>query len=984
MRASRAAALGPALVDAAAILAVWGAALFAEDVALGFLWRDQFSGPWEISQARHIVGPIALVMLAPLALAASAGWRLALRAAGGSRAAIAGFTAAGAAAAFALALGVTQGRHFASWGARGPFVLALALAGAGAGRWGVASLANGARRPVALGLFGLVVALAGWTADAYVLPRLYPAFHAATLIACLFGAALAALAGRTGAPEPGRGTLALAGAAGLALVICVAITPRASRSLERATNLRIVLVEHAPLMGQAVSFAMALRPPAPLDAAAVAVAPGEVARSLDWGGHDLVLISVDALRADHVSAYGYGRPTTPNLDALAAEGTRFEHAYCPTPHTSYSLSSMMTGKYLRPLLALGLGEDSETWAQHLRRYGWRTGAFYPPAVFFIDEDRFTRFEDERLGFEYAKVEFADPALRERQVSEFVDAAPPDRPLFLWVHFFEPHEPYVVHPEHVFEGGSSPDMNAYDSEVATADDGIGRITRLVRARRPGAIVMVTADHGEEFGEHGGRYHGTTVYDEQVRVPLVVVGPGVRARQVVQTVVQTIDLLPTALSALGIPRPARLRGRDLGPLLAGEPKAADDGRAFVETDDYELMASGPDRLICQRRAAACALYRPADDPLERRDRSGDDPARFEAMRALLRDVALDHGRYETVSASAWPEPLRRGLQGEVEAAPDVAALLEDAEVSIRRKAAEVCFGLHAPATAPEVAHALAHDEDDEVRRWAALALARMGEPLPPLAEALLHDPGRDWRRDAALALGERGDARGCDEMAAWWGEAAAGLQPSPNGEPPRLPIDLAHARELLAAIARARCRSAVPALVRSLEDVRARPYVADTLGALGDDRARTPLLAALGSEPYVTTRPREARALLALGVHDWSASEPAGDVHTSITVPPGGSRLVVLLSDPHAELAASADGAPEPAPSASGVASDVAAAGSEAGGEVRVVELESRPESRRLRLDLHASTGGVVAVWAVPAARPAVAPLAIPASSHGRLD
>ena len=634
-----------------------------------------------------------------------------------------------------------------------------------------------------------------------------------------------------------------------------------------------------------------------------------MARSLDWSGHDLLLISVDALRADHVSAYGYARRTTPNLDALARGGTLFEHAYCPTPHTSYSLTSMMTGKYLRPLLALGLGEDSETWAQYLRRYGWRTGAFYPPAVFFIDEDRFTRFENEHLGFEYAKVEFADPELRERQVAAYVDAAPLDRPLFLWVHFFEPHEPYVVHPDHIFTGGPSPDVDAYDSEVATADDGIGRITRLVRGRRPGAVVVVTADHGEEFGEHGGRYHGTTVYDEQVRVPLVVAGPGVRAGQVVPTVVQTIDLLPTALSALGIPRPARLRGRDLGPLLAGDAKARDDGRAFVETDDYELMASGPDRLVCQRRAAACALYRPADDPLERRDRATDDPARFEALRALLREVARDHGRYETAGFSSWPEPLRRGLQGEVDAAPDVAALLDDAEVTIRRKAAEVCFLLHAPATAPEAKRALAQDEDEEVRRWAALALARMGEPVPPFAESLLRDPDREWRRRAALALGERGDARGCDELTAGWNEAADSLQPSASGEPPRLAIDLVHARELLAATGKARCRSAVPALVRVLEDVRARPYAADALGVLGDDRARAPLLAALGSEPYVTTRPREAHALLALGVRDWSAPEPAGDVHAALAVPAGSARLVVLLSDPRADLDVSADGAAE---------------------------------------------------------------------------
>ena len=112
--------------------------------------------------------------------------------------------------------------------------------------------------------------------------------------------------------------------------------------------------------------------------------------AIDLRGRDVVLISVDALRADHVGAYGYGRPTTPRLDRLAAEGVVFEAAYTPTPHTSYAVSSLMTGKYIRPLVLQGLGDDSETWAQHLQRYGYKTAGFYPPAVFFIDGERFTR------------------------------------------------------------------------------------------------------------------------------------------------------------------------------------------------------------------------------------------------------------------------------------------------------------------------------------------------------------------------------------------------------------------------------------------------------------------------------------------------------------------------------------------------------------------------------------------------------------------
>jgi hypothetical protein len=960
------------LLDTAAVIAAWGAVLLGENVAVGFLWRKQFSGAWEFSVARHTVVPIAFVALAPVALAAAAGWWVVEEAAGEGRGGRRGacswaLVATAALAAGWVAVGVSSGRHFANPAVRAGFVVLVAALGGSlaavltprVGAWG--------ERPTRLAVFGFAVGLTSWLADAYVLPRLYPAFHWAALALSLVGAALVGFAfRRAGLPRWIERTVGLVVAALLA--VSGARVGRAVQALDRAANVRMALVEHAPLLGPAVALIDRWRAPRDEDAAAsegqggkdpaaddsAASVTGEVARSLDWSGHDLLLISVDALRADHVSAYGYPRTTTPHLDELARGGTLFEHAYCPTPHTSYSLTSMLTGKYMRPLLALGLGADSETWAQALRRYGWRTAAFYPPAVFFIDEERFRPFAQEKLGFEYAKVEFADPALRERQVSEYLDDAPAQTPLFLWVHLFEPHEPYVVHPDHVFHGGASADVDAYDSEIAEDDDGIGALVRLFRDRRPGAAVIVTADHGEEFGEHGGRYHGTTVYEEQVRVPVIVSGPGVRAGARVDAAVETIDLFPTVLSALGMPRPARIRGRDLGPLLKAPAAPGDGGFAFAETDDYALLASGDDRLVCERRAAACALYRPKEDPGEQRDRAADDPDRARVLRARLRAVERDHGRYEATGPT-WPEALRRGLQGEVDAALDAAALLDDADVRIRRKAAEVCFDLRSKDTVPAVRRALGRDEDEEVRRWSALALARMGEPIPPRVDALLADPLRDWRRRAALALGGRGDPRACDEIAVWWQDvvpafAAAGA----DGEPLRLGLDLPQAEDLLDATSKARCRSAVPSLLRALDDVRARPFVADALGAIGDARARRPLRAFLSAEPYVTALPHEARALLALGACDWSAaSAPATVVRTSLAAPGGGSplRLLVLVSEAGTTLEAAAGGVP---------------LGDLPGGDLRVLRLP-RPVGGRVELDLHASHGGVVAAWVLAAER-----------------
>jgi hypothetical protein len=334
-----------------------------------------------------------------------------------------------------------------------------------------------------------------------------------------------------------------------------------------------------------------------------------------------------------------------------------------------------------------------------------------------------------------------------------------------------------------------------------------------------------------------------------------------------VVQTIDLLPTLLSALGIPRPARVRGRDLGPVLTRTAGPDDPGTALAETDDYALLASGPDRLVCERRAAACALYQPKTDLREQTDTSAQNPSRVAALRGALRAAERDHGRYEGAAGPVWPEALRRGMQGEADAAPDVASLLDDADVVMRRKAAEVCFDLRAPVTRPEVERALARDEDPQVRRWSALALVRLGGPVSPLVEALLRDPDPAWRHAAALALGERGDRRACDELAAWWTEVApADMENRADGEPGQLTTDLASARQLLEATVEARCRSAVPGLLRAVDDVRARPYVADALGTLGDTRARPVLSALLRRESNVTNRAHEAQALQALGGSD----------------------------------------------------------------------------------------------------------------------
>jgi arylsulfatase A-like enzyme len=866
-------------------------AILAENLFIVLAHRGELAGAWEAREVRRWASPIAVAALMPLAFALVSSVRASARC-GRLYPAV---PAAGVGAV--VAWGVSNGRHFASLLLRLPFVVGVAVAAAAIAWFGGPAVSRAAAlRPRALALAGLVASVAAWCADAFVLPRLYPAFHLALLALTLALSALLALALR---PPAGDRTRIPATVAALALacgVLSMGWAPKSARLLASADNVRMVLIEHAPLLGRAVWLASRLAPPPPLDDGAVGPVPTsspQTPRTLDWTGHDIVLITVDALRADHVGAYGYPRPTTPSLDRLASDGARFDAAYCPTPHTSYSIASLMTGKYMRPLIAMGLGADSDTWAGLLRRYGYRTAAFYPPAVFFIDGDHFEAMRARGLDFEYRKEEFATPELRTRQVSEYLATAPRDKPMFLWVHFFEPHEPYVAHPEHPF--GTS-DIDRYDSEIATADDAIGAIVREVQSARPGAIVIATADHGEEFGEHGGRYHGTTVFEEQVRVPLLVDGPGV-ARGTVMAPTQTIDLLPTVLSALGIPRPARLRGRDLGPELAGlSGRGAEPGVAFAETDEYTLLARGNSRLICERRVGACALYDRARDPGETHDTSSDSPVELRDLKRAMGTVASEHGRFERGEEAAWPAALRRGIEGDADAAEDVAELLDDVSAAVRVKAAQVSFDLHAPATAPAMRRAVADTTADEaVRRWCALALVRMGEGPTPAAEALLRDTDAMWRRAAALAFAERGDKRGALELAEWWG----------GGD--RAGLSHVRATEILAALGKIRDRAAAPALVASLDDVRLRPFVADALGAIGESAAVEPLAATLASETQVTSMAHEARALVALGGAPWTSTSPSGHMDARIAVPRGATRLrlVVLGASPSA-CAASVDG------------------------------------------------------------------------------
>ncbi len=820
----------------------------------------EFTSTSEIGTAAKSLLPIGIALVGPLAIPFGA----ALEAVRAAKRPIARLVASlfAAAAAGAVAYGVSTGRHLA--GARRPvFVAGVALFAAGfaafaaprVARWLDAAAPK--RRALVVALAASLAAIASELSNLDVLPRLYPAFHLGLGVTALFAAASATLAYDVAAPgRPGRWRRPLVAVALFA--VTAGLSPLSARRLALADNIRLIFSEHAPLLGRAVEVAVRAAPPPPLDPDLPKTAD-EAAQSIDLTGWDVLLVTVDAMRADHLGAYGYGRPTTPNIDRLAREGVVFDAAYTTTPHTSYALTSLMTGKYMRPLILQGLGDDSETFADHLRRYGYKTAAFYPPAVFFIDGERFEHFRETGFGFEYRKEEFAAPDLRASQIREYLNTMKGDDRRFLWVHLFEPHEPYEAHPDHPF---GDRDVDRYDSEIAEADGGVGAIVDEVLRARPKTLVIVTADHGEEFGDHGGHYHGTTVYEEQVRVPLVVVAKGLLEPRRVEAPVELIDLLPTVLRGLSIPRPARVRGRDLGPALVGKLPEDDPGHAFAETDTMTMLAESAFRLVCFRRAGACTLYNAHKDPGETRDLSGNHPEVVARMRAALETLEASHGKYELrglrEEGQGWPEVLRRGIAGDGDAAADIVPLLDDADVAIRRKAAEVLFDLKRPEATAGLKLALGRDEDAQVKAWSSLALTRLGEGVPFVNE-LLTGSDKRFRRLAALALAENGDERGTNELVAWWRAAF----PHDRLEQKPEPLDFERAKEILAALKRLKPKVALIPLIDALPDVRLRPFIADTLAALGDDAARVPLAEQLAVERYQTSRVAIAEALLSLG-------------------------------------------------------------------------------------------------------------------------
>jgi choline-sulfatase len=306
---------------------------------------------------------------------------------------------------------------------------------------------------------------------------------------------------------------------------------------------------------------------------------------------NVFLITIDTLRADHVRGYGYKDIQTPALDSLASDGIRFAQAFTPSPITNTSHTTILTG--LLPSshgvtdFAVPLAGTHPTWAELLKNRGYHTAAFIGAVILDSHSlapglDRGFDFYDDFPNNLSSRVHWGRVERRGMDVAGRAEkwlTAHPDGPHFVWVHLYDPHDPYEPPPPYsqIYKD------HLYDGEIAYADSALANFLQYIKKRGwyENAIVVVVGDHGEGLGEHGEDTHGIFLYDSTTHVPLIMKLPGnTYSGKVIDAQVSTTDILPTVLDLLAIPASAKFDGETLKPFFGEDkPRAR---IAFGETD------------------------------------------------------------------------------------------------------------------------------------------------------------------------------------------------------------------------------------------------------------------------------------------------------------------------------------------------------------------------------------------------------------------
>jgi choline-sulfatase len=365
---------------------------------------------------------------------------------------------------------------------------------------------------------------------------------------------------------------------------------------------------------------------------------------------NVVLITLDTVRADHLHCYGNNHVKTPVIDGLARSGALFEKAVTQTPLTEPSHASIFTGT--NPNIhqvrdnGFALKPSSITLATILRRHGWNTAGFVSTTDLqreFGFNQGFNTYDDQIWEDSGANTNL--PAAS-RPANITVDHAiqwlntQSDKPFFVWLHLYDAHEPYSPPPQFRDQYPN----NLYDAEIAFEDQQLGRFLESVRQKSPfrKTIVVLLSDHGESLGEHGEYSHGVFLYDSTVRIAWIISGLGVPAGVRIRQQAREIDVLPTILDLLGIHPSSAIQGTSMVPAFFGKKVPSD--YSYQETL-YPKIDMGWSQLFgihtahwMYVRAPRPELYNLDHDPGERNNVIKTHPKIFRELEAQLKKVQL----------------------------------------------------------------------------------------------------------------------------------------------------------------------------------------------------------------------------------------------------------------------------------------------------------------------------------------------------------
>src|SRR5713101_3386726 len=416
---------------------------------------------------------------------------------------------------------------------------------------------------------------------------------------------------------------------------------------------------------------------------------------------NVVVITIDTLRADHLGCYGYKQIRTPNIDALAADATRFERAYTAVPVTLPSHTVMFTGTYpmlsgMHDFAANKLNPTQPTLASVLKEHGYATSAVIGSAVldsrfglnrgfdFYYDHFDFNRLQESNLE------EMERPGNLVADVTLDWLGKNYSKKFFVWMHLYDPHYPYRPPAPYAAEYKDRP----YDGEIAFADAQVGRLIRFLKSKGlyANTLIILSGDHGESLGEHGEKTHGFFIYNATLHVPFLIHLPGAASPRVVPDLVSLADMMPTVLQTLKVNIPSQVQGRNLLPLI--RTKEHDEARSLyaetflprlhfnwselrgVETTNYHFIDAPKPELYDltkdpgetqnlypekkavgeEMRARLAALIRQYSAGPELAEKTGLDPALMERLKSLGY-AGFSGGGSPAITDRALPDPKDR---------------------------------------------------------------------------------------------------------------------------------------------------------------------------------------------------------------------------------------------------------------------------------------------------------------------------------------